>query len=147
MKFYRITKNIILSLLSYKTIGVRALVIKSNKVLLVEHTYMSGWYTIGGAVEKGETPKQAIERELAEEVGIKATHLQLFNVYHSRYEKRDDYIIFYICNDFIDNNTRSLLEIKDKGWFELEKLPKNISPSTLKRIQEYQNKISLSDEW
>lgn len=147
MRFYRIIKNIILSFLGYKTIGVRALVIKSNKVLLVEHTYMSGWYTIGGAIEKGETPKQAIERELGEEVGIEAKHLQLFNVYHSRYEKRDDYIIFYICDDFVDNDTKSLLEIKDKKWFELEKLPKNVSPSTLKRIQEYQNKIPLSDGW
>jgi len=83
MKIYRIIKNFVYSLLDKKTIGARALVVDNDKILLVEHTYMHGWYTIGGGVEKGETPQQTILRELLEEVGIIAKSVKLFNVYHS----------------------------------------------------------------
>ncbi|WP_051131935.1 NUDIX domain-containing protein [Legionella tunisiensis] len=72
----------------HKTIGARALVINEDKVLLVKHSYTPGWYTIGGAVEKGETPIEAVQRELFEEVGVKCLTLpKLFSVYHNHREK------------------------------------------------------------
>ncbi|MBN8827967.1 MAG: NUDIX domain-containing protein [Sphingobacteriia bacterium] len=147
MKIYRIIKNIILSVLARRTIGARVLVIKDEKVLLVEHTYMPGWYTIGGAVEKGESPKEAIIRELSEEVGISVHSLDLFNVYYSYNEKRDDYIVFYICKDFIETEHFSKAEIKEKRWFALDNLPESVSPATLRRIKEYQGINKITDKW
>ena len=47
------------------TLGVRALVIdERNRVFLVKHSYVSGWYLPGGGVEPGETVIDALIREL-----------------------------------------------------------------------------------
>lgn len=42
----------------------------AGRVLLVEPTYKPTWEIPGGAVEAGETPREACARELAEELGL-----------------------------------------------------------------------------
>ncbi|KTC81479.1 NUDIX domain-containing protein [Legionella brunensis] len=140
-------KSIFLSLLPLKTVGARALVIKDDKVLLIKHSYISGWYTIGGGVKRGETPVQAVQRELFEEVGIKClTEPRLFNVYHSSKEKRDDYIVFYLIENFAKEVMTSV-EISDARWFDLQNLPEDISPATQRRIEEYKGSRGIDERW
>ncbi|MES2906548.1 MAG: NUDIX domain-containing protein, partial [Pseudomonadota bacterium] len=55
------------------TLGVRAVVLKGDDVLLVRHTYMDGWYLPGGGVDRGEALEKAAVRECFEEVGV---HIQ-----------------------------------------------------------------------
>ncbi len=147
MKIYRFIKNTILSLLAKRTVGVRALVVKDNQVLLVKHTYQEQWYTIGGAVEKGESLVQAIVRELKEEVGaILTAPPQLSSVFYSRNEKRDDYIIFYLVTSCVFEDA-CCSEIQEKKWFLFDALPSDISPATQRRIDEHLGKITASDKW
>lgn len=147
MKFYRVLKNNLLSLLAKRTVGVRALVVQNDQILLVKHTYQPQWYTVGGAVEKGETPLQAITRELKEEVGaILNSPPKLLSVYYSRLEKRDDYIIFYLVNPDQIEEVNSP-EILEKKWFSFNQLPVDISPATQRRIDEYLGKSKISDIW
>ena len=118
-----------------------------EEILLVKHTYQPDWYTIGGGVESGETPRQAMERELKEEVGITLTSpLELFSVYYSRNEKRDDYIIFYIGHGGTQEIVTSL-EIAEKRWFPIKELPQDLSPATRRRIQEYFGQVEISETW
>lgn len=51
-----------------------ALIIKENKILTLKYTYPKGELLTlpGGNLEFGETLKSALERELLEEIGIKA---------------------------------------------------------------------------
>lgn len=42
-------------------------------------SYPGIWSFFGGAVEKGETPKEAVIRELKEEIGINFEEIKLFN--------------------------------------------------------------------
>lgn len=147
MRFYHVLRNAIFSLLAKRTIGVRMLFVNEDKVLLVKHTYQSGWYTIGGSVEPGETPRQAMERELKEEVGASLVMpMQLFSVYYSRNEKRDDYIIFYIGHGCTQQEITSD-EIAEMRWFAIDQLPTDVSPATRRRIQEYLNQIEISERW
>lgn len=140
-------KNFVSSWFVHKTVGARALVVNEGKVLLIKHSYISGWYTIGGAVEKGETPVQAIQRELWEEVGVRCLALpKLFHVYHNTREKRDDYIVFYLVDHF-EKEIVSSAEILDEKWFELHDLPHDISPATQRRIEEYTGKRSINEKW
>ncbi len=114
---------------------------------MVKHTYQPGWYTIGGGVDKGETPRQAMERELKEETGATIiSPLELFSVYYSQNEKRDDYVIFYIGTGCTQEKVTSP-EIAETKWFPLNELPKDISPATQRRIKEYFDEVAISDTW
>jgi mutator protein MutT len=129
------------------TIGVRALVIQNDRVLLVRHSYIPQWYHVGGAVEKGETPLQAIQRELMEEAGIQCLERpKLFSIYYSCREKRDDYIIFYIVQN-VEQKISQSFEIEEHRWFNLSKLPDDISPATKRRIEEYREERLLTEHW
>ena len=48
---------------------------KTNKVLLVDHKKASLWLPTGGHVELNEHPKETVEREVFEELGIQADFL------------------------------------------------------------------------
>lgn len=147
MKYFPKIKDWILALLKIRTVGVRALVLKGDSVLLVKHTYQPLWYTVGGAVERGESPLQAIVRELREEVGALLDKApKLSSVYYSRNQNRDDYVIFYLVNSYQFEESNSP-EILDKQWFPLHQLPEDVSPATQRRIDEYLGKIPLSDTW
>lgn len=147
MKIYHTIKNGVLSLTSKRTVGARILLIQDNQVLLVKHTYQNGWYTIGGGVESGETPRFAIERELKEEVGVSLfAQPELFAVYYSNREKRDDYIVFYIGREFTQKMVKSP-EIADSQWFPLDALPEDATPATRRRVDEYLGRREITDLW
>lgn len=55
------------------TIGVRMVVMRDGAVLLVRHTYQTGWFFPGGGMNRGETPREAAEREAWEEAGIRCS--------------------------------------------------------------------------
>lgn len=147
MRFYYLLRTGILALFSKKTVGARILLVKDGKLLLVKHTYLSGWYTVGGGVDAGETPRQAIERELQEEVGITLiTPPKLFSVYHNQSEKRDDYIVFYTSDDCTQTPVTSP-EIAEQQWFSFNELPPDLSPATRRRIEEYLGEKTISERW
>ncbi|MBY0501104.1 MAG: NUDIX domain-containing protein [Alphaproteobacteria bacterium] len=140
-------KNFILSLFSRKTIGVRALVVQEGQILLVKHTYTPGWHHPGGGIEGGETGLQAVKRELKEEVGINLLeNPQILGFYYNILNRRDDYIIVYVCTSFKRKNVKSR-EILEAKWFPLESLPPDITLGTKNRIAEYLGESSLSDKW
>ncbi len=50
--------------------GALALVERAGKVVLVRHSYATGWHLPGGGVHRGELPQKAVLRELEEELGL-----------------------------------------------------------------------------
>lgn len=137
----------VLSWFGAKTLGARALVIQGDELLLVKHTYIDGWHTVGGCVDLGESPLEAVKRELSEEVGLKVhAEPELMGIYHYPGRKGDDYIVLYVVKSFSFIKANSP-EIAEWRWFNLDKLPQDISFPTKVRLEEFLKKRPISDKW
>ena len=118
------------------TIGVRAILIQGNQVLLVKHTYQTSWYMPGGGVNRGESLEQAVCREAQEEVGATLGEIALFGAYSNFREGKNDHVIVFLCREFtLTGQTDG--EIERFGFFPLDALPADTSPGTRRRIDEY----------
>ena len=130
------------------TVGVRAFVLDpGERLLLVRHTYRSGWYLPGGGVQRGETAQQALRRELAEEVGLTLTAPpELFGVYFGRYEGINDFPVVFVVRRF-EMAPAASPEIAERRWFALDEIPPDASPGTRRRIDELRRGAERSERW
>lgn len=107
---------------SMKTIDVvAAIIVKGNEILATQRGYgefEGGWEFPGGKVEKGETPEQAIVREIKEELDAKiAVNEFLVQVEH-------DYPSFhlsmkcYLCS--LCDSSFQLLEHHAAKWLDMK---------------------------
>jgi ADP-ribose pyrophosphatase YjhB (NUDIX family) len=117
-------------------IGVRTLMVKDDKVWLVRHTYLPGWFMPGGGLKRGETLEQAARREAHEETGAKLGEVTLMGVYSSFVEWKSDHAIVFICKDFTTTGQIDS-EIAEVRAFPLNKLPHALWPSHRLRLEEY----------
>lgn len=118
------------------TVGVRLLAVKEGAVLLVKHTYLDGWYLPGGGVQAGETLRDAVKREAAEEAGAGLQDLRLFGVYSSFFEGKSDHIVVFLSEEFSWRRVGSQ-EIESVQCFAFNELPEGTSLGTHRRIAEY----------
>ncbi len=121
------------------TLGVRGLVIDAdNRVLLVRHTYLPGFYLPGGGVESGETMSEALARELVEEgrvhvIGAPVLH----GVYLNRRASPRDHVALFVVRDFhVDGPHQPDHEIAEAGFFPRDALPDGVTPATRARLAE-----------
>ena len=121
------------------TLGVRAVVIDGEKrVFLIKHSYVSGWHLPGGGVETGETLRDALKRELAEEGRIElAGEPALFGVYLNSHVSKRDHVAVYVVRQFSqDRKPEPNREIIDCDFFEIQALPPDTTTGTRLRIAE-----------
>ncbi len=133
------------------TLGVRAAVFDAQgRVFLVKHSYMPGWYLPGGGVERGETMRQALDRELAEEAGIRlAAPATLFGIYLNRRAARGDHVALYVCRDWTQPVAPKVpnLEIVACGFHAPDALPEGATEGTRRRLAEIIEGRAPSAEW
>jgi ADP-ribose pyrophosphatase YjhB (NUDIX family) len=125
-----------------RTLGVRALVLDgAERVALVKHTYLPGWYLPGGGVKKRESFGAALIREVREEIGLADVRLdRVLGVYRSAAEGKDDHVVVFVVRTAgatADIRATDALEIEAAQWFALDALPEDMSPASLRRIGEY----------
>ena len=121
------------------TLGVRAIVLDGdNRVFLVKHSYISGWHLPGGGVEAGETFREALQRELAEEGGIELVgEPDLHGLFFNSHVSRRDHVAVYLVRHFRqDRLPEPNHEIVSCGFFETGALPSGTTKGTRLRILE-----------
>ena len=120
------------------TLGARAAIYnREGKVLLVRHTYVTGWYLPGGGVDRGESILEAAYREVREETGLSKFELRDHPVmHHNSAISSRDYVAYYIgrCDEAIDFMANS--EIAECRYFSPDTLPPDVNKECLKFIQE-----------
>lgn len=121
------------------TLGVRAVVFDpDNRVMLVRHSYVPGFYLPGGGVEPGETLVEALARELTEECGVRLIGpATLRGVYLNRRASRRDHVALFVVRDFAyDAAPAPNLEIVEAAFFPVDALPQDTTPATRARLAE-----------
>jgi len=132
------------------TLGVRAIIINAKgEVLLVQHSYMEGWYFPGGGVETGESAMTALTRELAEEANIQLIGPpKLHGIFLNSHVSRRDYVALYTVREFRqDGPPHPNHEIIAHGFFSPEALPEGASRATRARIGEVFRGEAISEIW
>jgi len=119
------------------TVGVRVMMIDKDRVLLVRHTYMDGWFMPGGGVKRGETLDQATRREAHEETGATLNNLSLVGAYTNFEEWKSDHNILFLSTNFTISGEHDL-EIAEIRFFPLSALPANLISGHRRRLEEYQ---------
>jgi 8-oxo-dGTP pyrophosphatase MutT (NUDIX family) len=131
------------------TLGVRGLVLNAaGEVLLVEHTYVHGWYLPGGGVERGETTEHAVVRELQEEAGVRVIGRPKLVAIHANHRVfRGDHVLLYRVDDWEPCAAADQGEIHAVGWFAPDALPEGVSGGTRRRIEEALGGAETSPHW
>jgi len=132
------------------TLGVRGLVIdQEGKVFLIKHSYVAGWYLPGGGVERGETVRDALVRELHEEGNIELTGTpEFFDFYFNARESARDHVALFVVRDF--RQTAEPVpdyEIIAHGFFAPDALPEDTTPGTRARIAEVLRGVPVAERW
>jgi len=135
-----------------RTLGVRGLVLDcDDRIALILHTYLDGWYLPGGGVQRGESYDRALARELSEEIGLGAFRIErLLGVYHDTLTLKDDHVVAYVVRTDASTpplRTADPFEIQAVAWFALDSLPEDLSPATARRIAEFKAGVTGGGAW
>jgi ADP-ribose pyrophosphatase YjhB (NUDIX family) len=68
---------------------------ESARLLLIQRADNGAWAMPGGAAEVGETPAEAVAREVREETGLEVRAVQLLGIYDSRHAGSPDAMHHY----------------------------------------------------
>jgi ADP-ribose pyrophosphatase YjhB (NUDIX family) len=135
---------------SAKTLGVRVIALDdSGRIFLVRHSYVRGFHLPGGGVDNGETAKAAAARELAEEGGLTlTTPLELAGFFRNARHSARDHVVLYIARQVRQVEAKAPnWEIVESGFFPLDALPEDATPSTRARIHEFLTHAPPHEIW
>lgn len=127
-----------------KTVIVTAAVIlEGRKVLVTQRDEASHyglfWEFPGGKVQEGEEPRQALRRELEEELGIDASVGTIFDVVFHVYPEYPVLLLFYFCR--VEKGVLRPLGCRDFRWVGIDELEgMTMLPAdtpVLERLKEY----------
>ncbi len=117
-----------------QTIGAFAVIFDpESRVLLCHRTDRDAWNLPGGKVEVGESPWDAVVREVLEEVGLFVRVERLLGVYSI--PKRKDLVLNFLCA-LSEGTIRLSAEADDIRWFNREEIPSTTLPRHVERIHD-----------
>lgn len=103
---------------------VAALIVRDGRLLIArrpEGKHMAGrWEFPGGKLEKGESPEEAIEREIREELAAEIRAGRVYQAIAYSYPEKDVLLLFYAAS-VVSGEPRPVEEA-EISWITLEEL-------------------------
>ena len=102
---------------------VAAIIVKDHKVFATQRGYgewKDFWEFPGGKIDAGETPEEALRREIKEELDTEIAVGELFTTINYDYPTFHITMHCYLCT--IENGSLTLLEHEAAKWLSLEQL-------------------------
>jgi ADP-ribose pyrophosphatase YjhB (NUDIX family) len=132
-----------------KTLGVRAVAVDGDgRVLMVRHTYLTGWWLPGGGVDRGETTQAAVVRELREETGLIARGApRLVSIHANDRFFPGDHVVVFRIEAFDAGPRAGDGEIAEIGWFSPSALPADTNRGCRARLAEIFDGAPPDPEW
>jgi 8-oxo-dGTP pyrophosphatase MutT (NUDIX family) len=129
-------------------LGVHALIIDAEgKVLLARHSYMMGWSLPGGGVRRGESPLEALKRELREELGsVKSAEPQFVGMFSRRAGWATNVVLLYRLSDASVAFTPNF-EVREIRFVDPKSPPAGTSAGTRRRLAEFANAAPPAPSW
>jgi len=116
------------------TLGAFAIIFDEHERVLLSHRRdIDAWNLLGGGVESGETPVEAVMREVTEETGLEVAVDHLVGVYTNA--RRDDIVFTFVCH-VTGGVLRLTEESSDHRYCTLTEIPRNTTPKNVERIRE-----------
>lgn len=137
--------------IGYQTpkVGVRAVVFKDDKILLVKERMDNKWCLPGGYADVGMTPGEIAINEVKEESGYDVKPLRILGLIdYNKHQERpfpfDIYQLFMEC-EIIGGKAETGIETSDVGFFQIDELPelsvrRVTKDQILKMYELYKNK-------
>lgn len=103
-------------------IGSAAIVKKGDKILLGirgKEPEKGRWVLPGGGVREGETPEEAVKREILEETGLKVRIDKKIGVYRTKDGSRE---IHYYWASYISGKLKPSSDILEARFFTMEEV-------------------------
>ncbi|MBR4235454.1 MAG: 8-oxo-dGTP diphosphatase MutT [Clostridia bacterium] len=93
-------------------VAVTAGLIRKDGCILISRRHTGGgaggkWEFPGGKIERGETPEQALKRELAEELGVQVSVGRIYDARIHEYPEKTVLVLFYECT-LVNGEARAL---------------------------------------
>ena len=119
-----------------RTLGVFAAIFdEAGRILCVRTNYaVKTWTTPGGRVEAGESPLDALRREVLEESGLEVEPGELLGVYAKPQE--NDLVLSFRAKIIGRTAWRPNDEIAELGYFGRDELPEPMSVAARARVQD-----------
>jgi ADP-ribose pyrophosphatase YjhB (NUDIX family) len=129
------------------TVGVRALIIEREQVLLIRTHGSQKWTMPGGGVKRGEALREAAEREAWEETGCKVESGRLLGIYINVHEGMTNHVAVFVCRPLNPPTGTFNLEIVEARYWPINALPPTVSSGLRRRLDEYATGRHGIDQW
>jgi len=107
-----------------------AVIMRENKLLLAQRLptgdWGGRWEFPGGKVEFGETPRNGLERELLEELGISSEATSILEVVSEITSEKQLILLYFVCQ--IIHGEPQPLQCQQVNWFELQAVDLLLKP-------------------
>lgn len=109
-----------------------AIILQARHVLLVKARNKNNWQLPGGRLEPGETPAQAVIREVKEETGLRARVGRMTG----RYRRGDGTIVRVYAARARGKLAGAREEILEQRWVRIREAKEMVSQNTRRRLVE-----------